>query len=214
MLKTVPVHSFSYRPIGYLKNLFDDCNTMDELMRNIERLAKSWSLNDEKRRKFKGDAFEFFVELFFMFHPNDSQLGLANYEPIPSKHDYGTDALATSIRTGERCAIQVKYRLDVKTSLFKNKDKLANLVQDAHQNWGVNEPTPDDKDKYRFFVVTTSPSVTSHNFNVCCFGISALRQKVDGNSCFWDRCRIVVEEIEKEREAKLEAKMQNQGGTK
>ena len=214
MLKTEPSHKFKNRPIGYLKNLFDNCNTIEELKRNIERLAVSWSSIDEKSRKFKGDAFEFFVELFFMFHPMDMQLGLTNYEPVPSQHDYGTDALATSIRTGELCAIQVKYRLDAKTSLFKNRDKLANLVQDAHQNWGVNESPPGDKDKYRFFVVTTSPGVKSHNFNVCCFGFNELRKKVNDNKCFWNHCRIVVENIEKNRKAKLRAKKQNQGETK
>jgi hypothetical protein len=63
-----------------LTRLFEGVNVMSRLVRNIERE----SLIDPLRYdpiKYKGDAFEFFVELFLYLHSTDNRVCVYNYTP-------------------------------------------------------------------------------------------------------------------------------------
>ena len=67
-----------------LSRLFYGVNKMSQLMRKIEQEAIIDTLRYDAE-KYKGDAFEFFVELFLALHPTDNRVGVYNYKPNQEK---------------------------------------------------------------------------------------------------------------------------------
>ena len=48
------------------------------------------------QKSIKGDAFEFFVELFLALHPTDNRVGVYNYKPN-QENDNGVDGVGINI---------------------------------------------------------------------------------------------------------------------
>lgn len=63
-----------------LTRLFENVNKMSQLMRKIEQESILDTLRYDSE-KYKGDAFEFFVELFLSLHSTDNRVGIYNYLP-------------------------------------------------------------------------------------------------------------------------------------
>lgn len=180
-----------------LTRLFDGVTKMSQLMRNIERE----SLIDPMRYdsdKYRGDAFEFFVELFLALHPTDNRVGVYNYKPN-QENDNGVDGIGLNIN-GEKCVVQIKYRSNVLTELSSNKDSLANLITDGMMSHGVVADMNNSKN-FRHFVFTTATGLNFYTdqemfkSKVKCFGYNDFRSLLDNNLIFWDSVRDTINNL-------------------
>lgn len=180
-----------------LPRLFEGVDKMSQLMRRIEREAVLDTLR-YKADNYKGDAFEFFVELFLALHPTDNRIGVYNYKPI-QENDNGVDGVGVNI-LNEKCVVQVKYRTNVKIELSSNRDSLGNLIVDGKLSHGV-DPDMDNPKNFRHFVFTTATGLNFYTdqemfkSKVRCFGYNDFRSLLDNNIIFWNKAREVINNI-------------------
>lgn len=180
-----------------LPRLFEGVDKMSQLMRRIEKEAVLHTLR-YKADNYKGDAFEFFVELFLALHPTDNRIGVYNYKPI-QENDNGVDGVGVNI-LNEKCVVQVKYRTNVKIELSSNRDSLGNLIVDGKLSHGV-DPDMDNPKNFRHFVFTTATGLNFYTdqemfkSKVRCFGYNEFRSLLDNNIIFWNKAREVINNI-------------------
>lgn len=180
-----------------LPRLFEGVDKMSQLMRRIEREAVLHTLR-YKADNYKGDAFEFFVELFLALHPTDNRIGVYNYKPI-QENDNGVDGVGVNI-LNEKCVVQVKYRTNVKIELSSNRDSLGNLIVDGNLSHGVL-PDMDNPKNFRHFIFTTAIGLNFYTnqemfkSKVRCFGYNDFRSLLDNNIIFWNKAREVINNI-------------------
>ena len=180
-----------------LPRLFEGVGKMSQLMRKIEQEAIIDTLRYDAE-KYKGDAFEFFVELFLALHPTDNRVGVYNYKPN-QENDNGVDGIGINMR-GEKCVVQVKYRSNILTELSSNRDSLANLITDGMMAHNVVADMENPKN-FRHFVFTTATGLNFYTdqemfkSKVKCFGYNDFRSLLDNNLIFWDKVREVVNNI-------------------
>lgn len=180
-----------------LTRLFDGVNKMSTLMRKIEQEALIDPLRYEPD-KYKGDAFEFFVELFLALHPTDNRVGVYNYKPN-QENDNGVDGVGINMR-GDKSVVQVKYRTDTQIELSTNKDSLANLITDGMMTHGVVADMENPKN-FRHFVFTTATGLNFYTdqemfkSKVKCFGYNDFRSLLDNNLIFWNKVREIISNI-------------------
>jgi len=180
-----------------LTRLFEGVTKMSQLMRKIEKEAILDTLRYDAD-KYKGDAFEFFVELFLSLHPTDNRVGIYNYKPN-QENDNGVDGTGLNIRS-EKSVVQIKYRSNVLTELSTNKDSLGNLITDGMLAHGVVADMDNSKN-YRHFVFTTATGLNFYTDGemfkgkVKCFGYNDFRTLLDNNIIFWDMARKIVKTI-------------------
>ncbi len=180
-----------------LPRLFDGVNRMSQLMRNIERESLIDPLRYDSE-KYKGDAFEFFVELFLLLHSTDNRVGVYNYVPV-QENDNGVDGLGINLNR-EKSVVQVKYRSNVLTELTSNRDSLGNLLTDGMLSHGVVADM-ENPNNYRHFVFTTATGLNFYTdqemfkSKVKCFGYNDFRSLLDNNFIFWDKVREIVKEL-------------------
>ena len=196
-------HGFGLRAHD-LVGLFDKTNKLSTFMGKLEKQ----SLIDPVRydsSKYKGDGFEFLVEIILKSHAYDNRLGITYYEPVQSD-DNGVDGFGFNL-SGEKCVVQVKYRSDNKSVLTANEDKLSNMISDGMFKHGVSA----NPDKLKMisekkvaplhYVITTATGLhhytDSENFKgyVHCIGYDQLRSMLDNNLSFWNLCREIAKEI-------------------
>lgn len=177
-----------------LPRLFEGVTKMSQLMRKIETESQIDPLRYDPD-KYKGDAFEFFVELFLALHPTDNRVGVYNYKPN-QMNDNGVDGIGQNIKN-EKCVIQVKYRSNVIDELSSNKDYLGNLLNDGMLSHEVVTDMSDSKN-FRHFVFTTAKGMNFYTDQemfkekVKCFGINDFKSMLDNNLVFWDKVREIV----------------------
>ncbi len=190
-------HGFGLRAHD-LTALFNKTNKVSTFMGKLEKQ----SLIDPDRydsNKYKGDGFEFLVEILLKSHAYDNRLGITNYEPVQSD-DNGVDGVGVNL-SGEKCVVQVKYRSNSKTVLTANTDHLSNMISDGMIKHKV--VIAEDNTKIpRHYVVTTATGLHHYTDNenfkgfVLCIGFEHLRALLDNNLSFWNLCREIVKEIE------------------
>lgn len=147
---------------------------------------------------YKGDAFEFLIEIFLKVSFLDNRLGIKDYHPIKSLYDIGADGIGVNL-SQEKCLIQIKYRQDVLSVLVHNDDNLGNLV-----TYGLFSTNPRilpivdaNKEMYRHYIFTTAKGLHHHTDNVMfkntvkCYGYNEL-SKLMNNIHFWDLCREII----------------------
>ena len=184
-----------------LTGLFNGVNLFSTLMRRIEDQSKIDPIRYDID-KYKGDAFEFFVELFLTINATDNRVFVYNYKPIPSHEDGGADGIGTNM-LGESSVVQVKFRGNIEHMLTANEDHLSNLIV-AGSLLGVNFDMKNKKN-YRHFVFTTAKSLHFYTDEqmfkgkVKCFGYEEFRKMVDNNIPFWNECRERVRVIMEQR---------------
>lgn len=187
-----------------LTALFNGVSTMDELVNNIEQQSlidplHYGSTKEKGMNKFRGDSFEFFIELFLKIFDTDKRVMVYNYHPLPPNEDNGCDGIGNNL-IGEKCVVQIKFRSDPTYLLEGNKDHLTNMTNEA-QFLGVVYNLDDEKN-YRHFVFTTGEGLNHNTDNttfknkVYCFGIKKFRKMVDNNIPFWNKCREIVMELD------------------
>lgn len=187
-----------------LVSLFEEANKLSQFM---EKLNEQSTLDPDRYDpdKYKGDGFEFFIELLLYLHPCDSRVGIGNYRPI-KKNDNGVDGVGINLRS-EKCAVQIKYRSNTNSTLTANKDHLGNFFTTAQLSFGV-VADEEDKKNYRHFIFTTAKGLnyyTKDNMfkgRVRCFGYNDVRQLVDGNTLFWNSARNIVAIINERQKVK------------
>lgn len=181
-----------------LPRLFENVNKMSQLMKNIEKESKIDPLRYDSD-KYRGDAFEFFVELFLALHPTDNRVGVYNYKPN-QENDNGVDGVGVNI-INEKCVVQVKYRSNILTELSSNKDCLGNLITDGMLSHNVVADM-DRPNNFRHFVFTTADGLNFYTDGqmfknkVKCFGYKDFRCLLDNNLIFWNKVREIVSTIQ------------------
>jgi len=184
-----------------LIGLFNGVNLFSTLMRRIEEQSTIDPIRYDID-KYKGDAFEFFVELFLTINATDNRVGVYNYKPIPPDEDNGADGIGTNM-SGNECVVQVKYRGNTEHLLTANEDHLMNLIG-AGSLLGINYDMKDKKN-IKHFVFTTAKSLHFYTDEqmfkgkVKCFGYEEFRKMVDNNIPFWNECRERVRVIMEQR---------------
>ena len=183
-----------------LIGLFNGVNRMSTLMSRIEEQSQLQPLRYDPD-KYKGDAFEFFVEMFLTIYSLDNRIGITNYKPIPPDEDNGADGTGININ-GDDCVIQVKYRGNTEHLLTANDDHLSNLVV-AGADLGIAYDKK-NKNNFRHFVFTTAKGLHFHTNEqmfkgkIKCFGYEEFRKMVDNHNAFWNECRervrVIVEQ--------------------
>jgi len=190
------LHGFKLRSHNLIA-LFDGTNRISTFMNKLEKQSQLDPLRYDPN-KYKGDGFEFFVEILLKSHAYDNRLGITEYTPIQSD-DNGVDGIGKNI-IGEKCAVQVKYRSDKNARLTSNTDHLSNMVSDAMFKHNITKP--DDPRKCpRYYVITTANGLHHYTDNenfkgyVHCIGYDQLRSILDGNISFWNLCRNISLEV-------------------
>jgi hypothetical protein len=191
--------------------LFDKTNKISTFMNKLEKQSFIDPLRYDSN-KYKGDGFEFLVEIFLKSHAYDNRIGITNYEPVQTE-DNGVDGIGINL-SNEKCVIQVKYRQNNKSFLSANEDKLSNMISDGMFQHGVSA-TPDKlkmitekKSAPLHYVITTASGLhhytDSENFKgyVHCIGYDHLRLMLDNNLSFWNLCRQIVSNIQKSKNSK------------
>jgi len=196
-MKTELTHNFKTK-CHSLPALFDGVNKMSQLMARIEKLSQRDPLNYDPD-KYKGDAFEFFIELFLMLHPNDNRVGVYNYKPTQD-NDNGVDGIGVNIKNQD-CVVQVKYRGNPNEPLTANKDHLSNMFVDGQLSYNVVADTIEKKN-YRHFIFTTAKGLHFYTETemfknkVKCFNYKNFKSMLDNNKPFWDNAREVVSKMQ------------------
>ena len=198
-------HGFGLRCHDII-GLFDKTNKISTFMNKLEKQSLIDPLRYDSS-KYKGDGFEFLVEIFLKSHAYDNRIGITNYEPIQTD-DNGVDGVGVNL-TNEKCVIQIKYRSNNKSVLTATEDKLSNMISDGMFQHGVSA-TPEKlkmitekKSAPLHYVITTASGLhhytDSENFKgyVHCIGYDHLRAMLDDNLSFWNLCREIANEIQK-----------------
>jgi hypothetical protein len=199
------LHGFLHR-CHDLVGLFDGVNKISTFMSRLESQSEM-NPNRYSPDKYKGDGFEFLVEIFLKSHAYDNRVGITSYTPV-QKDDNGVDGFGLNL-SGEKCVVQIKYRSNSKSVLTTNEDKLSNMISDGMFQHGVSA-TPDKlkmisekKVAPLHYVITTANGLhhytDSENFKgyVHCIGYNHLRSMLDENLSFWNLCREIAHEIQK-----------------
>ena len=189
-------HGFGLRAHD-LVGLFDKTNKISTFMNKLEKQSIVDTLRYDSN-KYKGDGFEFLVEILLKSHAYDNRLGITNYEPVQSD-DNGVDGVGMNL-VGEKCVVQVKYRSDKSSVLTANQDHLSNMISDGMIKHKV-VIAEDNKKCPRHYVITTATGLHHYTDNenfkgyVHCIGFDQLRSMLDNNISFWNLCREISKEI-------------------
>ena len=187
-------HKFQYRASADLQEMFKGVNKFSTLVNKIKKLSEK---NSSKYNpdKYKGDAFEFFVELFLNAFKYDNRIGISSYAPVQD-NDNGVDGVGLNF-DGKKSVVQCKFRSDASQLLTNNQDHLGNMVTDGilqHQVLPIESVT----DTPRHYVFTTAKGMhhyTDADFfkgKVKCIGYDGFKTMLDDNINFWDYCRAAV----------------------
>ena len=195
-MKTIPQHNFIIKAHS-LTNLFEDVREMSTFMYRLEKdsLIDPDSYDPDK---YKGDGFEFFVELFLMLHPCDRRTGVYEYEPT-QYNDNGVDGIGKNI-IGDKCVVQIKFRSNPLYLLTATDDHLSNMFSDGSLVHGVNVDNKNRRN-YRHFIFTTGAGLnpyTEKEFfksKVRCFGFNDFKLMLHNNIPFWTTALDIVKNL-------------------
>jgi len=195
-------HGFGTRAHDIV-GLFEKTNLLSTFMRKLSKQAEIDPLRYDSD-KYVGDGFEFLMEIFIKVSEFDTRIGISKYEPVQSE-DNGVDGIGYNI-DNELCAVQMKFRSNVKQTLTTNQDHLSNFITDATFKYNIKRP--DDNTKIpKYYIFTTAEGLNFYTdanmFKgfVKCYGIKELRVMLDKNVHFWDLCRKLADEFtQKEKE--------------
>ena len=215
-------HGFGKRAHD-LNALFDKTNKLSTFMTKLEKQSIVDPIRYDSKQ-YKGDGFEFLVEIILKSHAYDNRLGITNYKPV-QKDDTGVDGLGFNI-IGEKSVVQIKYKSNTTTHLTANEDKLSNMFSAAQTKYGISsinseietlknnisligekkvEKRINELEKFkkvkRHYVITTANGLHNYtdsemyNDQVICIGYEQLKSMLDNNISFWNLCRDISKNI-------------------
>jgi hypothetical protein len=189
-------HGFGIRSHDIV-GLFQNTNRLSTFMTKLEKQSILYPDRYEPNN-YLGDGFEFLMEIFIHTSAYDNRIGITKYEPVKT-NDNGVDGVGYNI-LNEKCAIQIKYRSNVITTLTANEDHLSNFIADAMFKYKIVAPE-DNKKIPRYYIFTTAKGLHFYTDNemykgfVKCYGYDDLRAMLDNNLSFWNLCRDIVNNI-------------------
>jgi len=168
-------HGFGNRAHD-LVGLFNRTNKISTFMNKLEKQSLIDPLRYDSN-KYKGDGFEFLVEIFLKSHSYDNRIGITNYEPV-QKDDNGVDGVGINL-SGEKYGVSA----DMEKLKLIADGKLAPL----------------------HYVITTASGLHHYTDNqnfggyVHCIGYEQLRSMLDNNLSFWNLCREITDNVQKSK---------------
>jgi hypothetical protein len=150
--------------------------------------------------KYKGDGFEFLVEVMIKLMGIHPQIGISDYKVVLGNEDFGVDGVGKGVRS-QTVTVQVKYRGKTDSVLTANKDHLSNFVMRSQMEYKV-DVFPAHEHEKNMLIITTADSL--HHFtkeqmymnSVRCIGYKDLRKMLDNNLIFWEKLEeLVVESV-------------------
>jgi len=188
-------HPFKDKAHGDLKELFQDVSKFDTFLRRVEAASKKNATRYDSN-KYKGDAFEMFVEMFLNAFKFDNRFGLTNYTPVLVE-DNGVDGVGYNSQ-GQKSVVQVKYRGDSNYILEGNQDHLQHLMSDGMATHDVVLAKIDKDEQYKHYIFSTAKDLNYYTKEsvfknaVYHFGRKDFKYMLDNNKPFWDYCRELV----------------------
>lgn len=198
----------SFKANEHIIELFKNVDTFKKFKYRIEALGNKMDVI--LRDDFKGDAFEFFVEILLKSDHMGTITSINGnkYEVIHRDSDLGCDGYAENLN-GETCAIQIKFRSNSSETLHNEKDKLSSMIVEGLKR-GITYGF--DKKYRRHFIITTAKDIYNKTKElkfgglVKCINYTTLCNHLDKNPIFWDNCRILVQELVDEKIKSFDAK--------
>jgi hypothetical protein len=147
-----------------VKNGQPTVKTIDAFCNRVLDLAKEhFPLDQKDADKFKGDAFEIFVEFLIKNGEGDNRIGIENYQLVDADADYGVDGYGT-MKDGKTmkshpATVQVKFRTG-DYILTADKDHLTNFLSLSLIKFGVRP-----QDTNNMLLVTTGLKVDERVMN-------------------------------------------------
>lgn len=178
-----------------VRELFEGTIKLSQFKSKLEKQA-GIDVQAYPFEQYLGDGFEFLVELIIKISKCDNRIGISDYRPVPTHQDNGVDGYGVNLR-GNRCAVQVKYRVDSSGVLSASKDNLSSFIAESVFEGIV----PDTEDKVKnHYIFTTAQGLHYYTDgqkfrgSVKCFGNEELREILDNNPNFWEECRKMIDE--------------------
>ena len=140
--------------------------------------------------KYKGDAFELFVEALIRLFHCDKRLGLIENYQVNTKTDVGVDGFGVCGYNNKPFTVQCKYRKHDHV-LTANTDHLTNFTSASMLHFGVDVTPDPDTHKCNMLIISSADSL---NFftdlemfgeKVHSFCRKEIRILVDNNPVFW-----------------------------
>ena len=180
LMNRIDSMSKNYLSFGYQDTIENKYNEDGELV----KITKSGS------KKFKGDLFEIFAELFFKILGHTKTISVIGYIPEESEEDYGVDGFARS-KTNSPLTVQCKFRSRA-DSLLEERDIKQFLVQ----SWKKYKVNMDSKNAVLFTSCEGMYHTTEREVfldSITTINIKDIRLNVDRSLGFWEK---VVELID------------------
>jgi hypothetical protein len=173
----------------------------------MNRLEKQSVLYPDRYdpEKYKGDGFEFLVEVMIKLMGIHPQIGISDYKVVLGNEDFGVDGVGKGVRS-QTVTVQVKYRGKTDSVLTANKDHLSNFTSYSQMKYRV-EVFPKNKKEKNMVIFTTADSLHYYTKEemymntVRCIGYEDLRKMLDNNLIFWEKLEeLVVDSVRDYRE--------------
>ena len=129
-------HPFIRRCINR-QQLLKDCNKFNTFTRRMKKQAEiaatdgEGEIDEDIQNKYKGDAFELFVEVFIRIFGADMLIGIdpQSYSIVPPDKDQGVDGVGIGFN-GDSHTVQAKFRQS-NYVLTSRKDDLKSLTNQS-----------------------------------------------------------------------------------
>ena len=195
--------------------------SVESLCNRIKKLSAKYALTIDPE-KFKGGAFELFVEYFCRSNASDNRVGIYDYTPVQGDGDVGVDGHGTG-ENKHPATVQAKFRSG-DYILTANADALSNFLVSSWNDFGVR--MEDDKN---MLIITTGQKVLEETREkmlkgkVRVINRDALREMLDNRPEWWTRFYAAVKastvkaikvELQTLREHQIEAADSVKGNTK
>lgn len=174
LMNRIDTISKKYLDFGYQDTIETKYNEEGELV----KITKSGS------KKFKGDLFEIFAELFFKILGHTKPISVIDYSPEESIEDYGVDGFARS-KTNSPLTVQCKFRSKA-DSLLEERDIKQFLVQ----SWKKYKVNMNSKNAILFTSCEGMYHTTEKEVfldSITTINIHDIRTHVDRSLGFWEK---------------------------
>ena len=165
-------------------------NTINSFCDRVKKLADKYALTIDPD-KFKGGAFELFVEYLCRSNASDNRIGIYNYAPVQGDADVGVDGHGIG-ENKHPATVQAKFRAG-DYILTANADSLSNFLVSSWSDFGVR--MEDDKN---MLIITTGQKVLEETREkmlkgkVRVINRDALREMLDKRPEWWTRFYAAV----------------------
>lgn len=155
----------------------------------IKLQGEKVSRNDDEFKKFKGDIFEIFCEIYSYLVKSQNTCGFVDY--VANEDDYGVDGYARNY-ANFKCAVQVKFRSNPSDEI--DYGSLAKTDCQARRQGGV------ETNKENTIILFTNCAGANENSkhvlkdSLYVVNRELIESQVNGNVIFWNDAFDIVED--------------------